>query len=80
MIARKGKAESMNLSTNLSQAGSQALASSSTVPQKRKSSHQVKFYAVKAGHNPGVYLSWKECEQNISGFRGAACEYILLGK
>jgi len=48
--------------------------SSSTVPQKRKGSSQVKFYAVKAGHTPGVYLSWKECEQHISGFRGAVCE------
>jgi ribonuclease HI len=74
MMARKDQTESINPSTN------QALASSSTVPQKRKSSPQVKFYAVRAGHTPGVYLSWKECEQNISGFRGAACEYVILGK
>lgn len=79
MMARKGQAESMNSSTNLSQAGSQALASS-IIPQKRKGSPQVKFYAVKVGHIPGVYLSWKECERNISGFRGAACEYFTLDK
>lgn len=80
MMARNGQAEPMNLSTNLNQAGPQTLASSSTVPQKRKGGAQLKFYAVKAGHIPGVYLSWKECEQNISGFRGAACEYVISGK
>jgi ribonuclease HI len=79
MTARKSQTESMNLSTSLGQGGSQTLASSSAVPQKRKGSAQVKFYAVKAGYIPGVYLSWKECEQNISGFRGAACEYVIFG-
>ena len=30
-----------------------------------------KFYAVKAGVNPGVYNSWAECEKNVKGFSGA---------
>ena len=29
-----------------------------------------KFYAVKVGRNPGIYLSWKECEEQIKGFSG----------
>jgi ribonuclease HI len=75
IMVQKDEVEStMNLSIN------QASTSSSTAPQKRKGSLQIKFYAVKAGHNPGVYLSWKECEQNISGFRGAACEYSYIGE
>ncbi len=73
-MVRKDPAGSMNPFTT------QAPASSSTVPQKRKGSSQVKFYAVRAGHNPGVYLSWKECEQNISGFKGAACKFVVCCK
>lgn len=30
-----------------------------------------KFYAVKAGKVPGVYLTWRECQDNITGFKGA---------
>lgn len=73
-MVQKDQAEPMNLSTD------HALTSSSIVPQKRKSSLQLKFYAVKVGHNPGVYLSWKECERNISGFKGAVCEYSYNGQ
>jgi len=28
------------------------------------------FYAVKVGRNPGIYTTWEECEQQISGFPG----------
>ena len=27
-----------------------------------------KFYAVKIGRVPGVYLSWDACKKNIDGF------------
>lgn len=30
-----------------------------------------KFYAVKAGRVPGIYLSWDACKKNIDGFSGA---------
>ena len=30
-----------------------------------------KYYAVKIGFVPGVYLTWGECQQNINGFSGA---------
>jgi hypothetical protein len=30
-----------------------------------------KFYAVRCGHAPGVYLTWPECEAQIRGFRKA---------
>lgn len=30
-----------------------------------------KFYAVKAGRNPGIYTTWKECEKNVKGYSGA---------
>lgn len=31
----------------------------------------MKFYAVKKGHNPGVYLSWPSCQEQVRGFSGA---------
>ncbi len=30
-----------------------------------------KFYAVKIGKNPGIYETWEECQNQISGFSGA---------
>ena len=30
-----------------------------------------KYYAVKIGLVPGLYLTWGECQQNINGFSGA---------
>ncbi len=30
-----------------------------------------KFYAVKAGRKPGIYLSWDACKAQITGFSGA---------
>ena len=30
-----------------------------------------KFYAVRVGRVPGIYLSWDECKKNIDGFSGA---------
>ena len=31
----------------------------------------MKFYSVKVGRKPGVYTTWKECEENVKGFSGA---------
>ena len=30
-----------------------------------------KYYAVRHGYCPGVYLSWSECRFQVDGFRGA---------
>ncbi|KAI0074557.1 ribonuclease H-like protein [Panus rudis PR-1116 ss-1] len=29
------------------------------------------FYAVARGRNPGIYLTWEECEQQVKAFRGS---------
>lgn len=29
-----------------------------------------KFYAVRVGRTPGIYLSWDECKKNVDGFSG----------
>ncbi|CAG8976565.1 hypothetical protein HYALB_00010207 [Hymenoscyphus albidus] len=42
--------------------------------KKRKMStveKEQKFYAVRAGHTPGVYETWNECQEMITGFKGA---------
>jgi hypothetical protein len=28
------------------------------------------FYAVSAGHKPGIYTTWAEAEQQVKGFSG----------
>lgn len=30
-----------------------------------------KYYAVRVGHNPGIYVSWSDCEVQVKGFPGA---------
>ena len=30
-----------------------------------------KYYAVKKGHQPGIYLTWADCQKQVSGFSGA---------
>lgn len=30
-----------------------------------------KYYAVKKGVNPGIYKTWKECQENVIGYAGA---------
>jgi hypothetical protein len=29
-----------------------------------------KFYAVKKGHNPGIYTTWEDCRAQVLGYRG----------
>ena len=43
----------------------------------RKNMSKVKYYAVKKGKTPGIYMSWDECRENVSGFSGA--EYKSFG-
>lgn len=30
-----------------------------------------KYYAVKKGHNTGIFTTWAECKKNVDGFSGA---------
>ena len=30
-----------------------------------------KYYAVRVGHNPGIYVTWSDCENQVKGFPGA---------
>jgi ribonuclease HI len=50
---------------------------SSSASKKRKFGDvaPTKYYAVRAGHKPGVYMTWPECQANITGFKGAACTF-----
>ncbi len=36
-----------------------------------------KYYAVKAGHKPGIYETWGECEKQVKGFSGASYKSFL---
>ncbi|KAJ1338179.1 ribonuclease HI [Microdochium nivale] len=36
-----------------------------------------KYYAVKAGKQPGVYLTWAECQAQTAGFKGAVYKSFL---
>ncbi|ROW15701.1 hypothetical protein VPNG_02217 [Cytospora leucostoma] len=47
---------------------SAAAAALSTLPSSSPSS---RFYAVAVGRQPGVYLTWTECEAQVKGVRGA---------
>ena len=36
-----------------------------------KSKKKVKYYVMKRGHKPGIYMDWQESELQIKGFSGA---------
>ncbi|KAF4256635.1 hypothetical protein CNMCM8714_003454 [Aspergillus fumigatus] len=38
---------------------------------KRKRSAPGKFYAVKAGYQPGIYYEWSDCLTQVTGYKGA---------
>ena len=40
---------------------------------KRKRGSEVKFYAVRVGHTPGVYSTWADCLEQVKGFKKAMC-------
>jgi ribonuclease HI len=45
----------------------------STASKKRKLTEDLtKYYAVRAGKTPGVYMTWKECQEQTTGFKGAS--------
>ncbi|CAJ2511556.1 Uu.00g071810.m01.CDS01 [Anthostomella pinea] len=51
------------------QASKPAQAAAAQTSRKRKAGGQ-KYYAVRTGHRPGVYLFWEECQKHIAGFKG----------
>lgn len=51
-------------------------APTTTTPKKRKTENLPKYYAVQAGFRPGVYLTYQECANQTTGFKGAVCEYL----
>lgn len=32
---------------------------------------RIQYYAVKVGRNPGVYITWNECKEQVTGYSGA---------
>ena len=43
--------------------------------KKRRMDGVQKFYAVRAGFVPGVYLDYADCQKQTAGFKGAVCEH-----
>lgn len=74
------------MSTPNRKGASAAKSSSSAGPPSKKrkmdggSDKEQKYYAVRAGHKPGVYTSWAICQQQISGFKGAMCKLLLCSR
>lgn len=56
------------------------MSSSSTSKKRKLGENEQKFYAVRAGKQPGVYLTWKECQDNTTGFKGASYKSFLSRK
>lgn len=47
--------------------------------KKRKADKDLqKYYAVRTGLRPGVYLTWLECQKQTTGFPGATCKTTPL--
>ncbi|KAJ2984867.1 hypothetical protein NUW58_g5834 [Xylaria curta] len=56
-----------------SQSGAKPSPTTSKPSKKRKMDPNAqKYYAVRAGNIPGVYLTWTECQEQTAGFRGAS--------
>lgn len=43
-----------------------------SAPKRKRVTGETKFYAVRRGHYPGIYTNWKDCLQQVSGFKGAS--------
>lgn len=62
-------------STTATTARSTGTSSSYTRKRKKMDPSVQKYYAVRAGKNPGVYLTWVECQSQTAGYRGAQCTF-----
>jgi hypothetical protein len=41
---------------------------------KRKRGTELKFYAVRAGHRPGIYHSWEDCKAQVFKAKNPICK------
>lgn len=50
--------------------------SSAALPslKRKRDENTQKYYAVRSGKTPGIYLSWDECKLQVHGFTGAMCK------
>ena len=37
-----------------------------------------KYYAVKVGKTPGIYLTWADCSAQVTGYKGAKLKVFQL--
>ncbi|KAF5025333.1 hypothetical protein F66182_2591 [Fusarium sp. NRRL 66182] len=42
--------------------------------KKRRTETTTKYYAVRRGYIPGIYMDYAECQQQTTGFKGSICE------
>jgi ribonuclease HI len=59
------------MNTGKKRAALPGTSSSGDASKKRKVDSGPKFYAVRAGFNPGVYENYADCQAQVSGFKGA---------
>ncbi|KAI0011726.1 Caulimovirus viroplasmin-domain-containing protein [Xylariaceae sp. FL0662B] len=65
-------------STGKAQASKPTNTASAKTSRKRKMDPNAqKYYAVRAGVSPGVYLTWAECQEQTAGYRGASYKSFL---
>ncbi|KAL8841790.1 MAG: hypothetical protein Q9170_000823 [Blastenia crenularia] len=63
---RIGRVNSMEETASLKSAGTSVSAGT-----KRKRAADPKFYAVRIGHQPGIYHTWADCLEQVKGFKKA---------
>lgn len=53
-------------------------ASKGSSAKKQRTDGAQKFYAVKSGRRPGVYMTYAECQAQTTGFKGAICKCLRV--
>lgn len=75
-VSMPAKNQKAAVPTSSRSASAHAVAASQPLSKKRKmGGAEKKYYAVRFGKKPGVYTDWTECQEQISGFKGAICSY-----
>jgi hypothetical protein len=47
----------------------------SAAPKRKRTDN--KFYAVRIGKKAGLYHNWNDCLEQVKGFKGAVCKYLI---
>lgn len=78
VISRLGAPTALGMSSAAKKR--QLSSASGSAPQKKRKTdpNMQKYYAVRAGMRPGVYLTWDECQAQTTGYKGASCEFFSL--